>query len=317
MSKFNVEFKSVLDVVQFVELIEHCNSELYEYLAEIPVIGNESFTVLHPGRITYDKDSISNGLYDSRDLTYPKVSVESNLTKTQMLHALVHPQPINENEANVPVKIAGYIQFLVTPEQKTHVEEKLKSINAMRAFLKSSLPKLEPSRSKRAKLTSSIFKNKGVLYQTFYRQLNIVPDGCSHISFQWNNAQLAPVKQHKLDWEKKIDSLNGIDSNTKNRWKSLISQANNVHQLGFVRPHITATCRYRLDNDDKSQRKIYKVHSPFLVLSTKRESINMVVKSVLRTPDKATRSQINFQRYRPILPGGKFSLVSIETEKQK
>lgn len=302
-------FKSKLDIISHLDKIFQLNDDLVEHLSRLKLIDSMLVNVNSRSRAVPDDELLVKSVFEERELVYPKVVVNKDISTTTAIKNLVLPQNALDNDVNVPAKLLGYLNFKVDEQAEREIGNKIGRLNQLRATLKSELPVFESSRRKRAVLTRELTRN--LLYQTIYRQIPIAERKTHQANFSWCRNQLAPVKQKFEYWESRINEMKTISDKTKLNWIIRLKEANNIYRVGFVRPHITMTTSH-IDVDGNPERTTYKAHSPIIILSNTDTKIKVVGLDKLIAEKRAVRREgLNQDKYRPIITGGKLNLVEI------
>lgn len=302
-------FKSKLDIISHLDSIYELNDELVKHLCGIELIDSMLINIKSKSRAVIDDEILMRSVFEERELVYPNIDVNTDLSTTTAIKNLVFPQNAVDNDVNVPAKLLGYLNFKVDEQAEQDILSKIGRLNQLRATLKSELPLFESSRRKRAQLTRELTRN--LLYQTIYRQIPIAESRTYQANFSWCRNQLAPVKQSFAYWESRISDMKTISEDTKSNWIMRLKEAKNIYRVGFVRPHITMTTTH-IDTDGNSQRTTYKAHSPIIILSKMDTKIKVVgLDKLIAEKREVKREGLNQDKYRPIITGGKLNLVEI------
>lgn len=306
-------FKSILDIEKHFEIIQELNHALLSELVALNVMNYSAIEIKSKSRTVYEEGELARSIHDDREFAYPEIVELDEVCKETLLRHLILPKDPHDQQGNVPSKVGGFIQLEVTEEKKEELISSINTLNRLREEMKLGIPVFEPSRSRRAKVIKKVVK--GCLYQTVYRQIPIAPDNLRSVHLSWCRNQLSAVKQDANAWIEKIETDPRFTEETKKLYARQLKEAKNVHQIGFVRPHVEMTASYLNDGETTQSRRFYKAHSPLLVLSTERNFVEF--KSISNVDHLTTRTPIDTDKYRPILNHSKFSLVEIVNLKSR
>ena len=62
-------------------------------------------------RAVIDDEILMRSVFEERELAYPNIDVNTNLSTTTAIKNLVFPQNAVDNDVNVPAKLLGYLNF--------------------------------------------------------------------------------------------------------------------------------------------------------------------------------------------------------------